>query len=76
MALRTTIDVRLAQNEDGIAIAALIKEMGFAGIQDLDWSDIYPYWLVAEMDGEIVGAVERDHHLAVRRRQERTCGDA
>ena len=44
--------IRLARNEDGPRISDLV----FVPI-DLDWSDIYPYWLVAEKDGKVVGCL-------------------
>ena len=44
--------IRLASNED----ADRIKELLSPKIE-LDWSDIYPYWLVAEREGEIVGCI-------------------
>lgn len=45
--------IRLAQNEDGERIKVLVEPQ----IQSLDWSDIYPYWLVAEKDGKVVGCL-------------------
>lgn len=44
--------IRLAVNND----AQRIKELADKGA-DLDWSDIYPYWLVAEKDGVVVGCL-------------------
>ena len=51
--------VRIAQNEDGENIAALLKSVGWhvEGIE-IDWSDIYPYWLVAEQDGVFIGCIQ------------------
>ena len=46
------MNVRLATNADGPRIAELQPHF-----VDLDWSDIYPYWLVAEKGGEIVGCL-------------------
>ncbi len=45
------VSIRLASNED----ADRIKELVAPKI-DLDWTDIYPYWLVAETD-KIVGCI-------------------
>lgn len=44
--------IRLAQNEDGDRLKELLKDQI---IYDMDWSDIYPYWLVAKKDGKVVG---------------------
>jgi N-acetylglutamate synthase-like GNAT family acetyltransferase len=48
--------VRLATNADGPRIGELLTGMGFRDA--LDWSDIAPYWLVAEEEGRIIGAVQ------------------
>jgi hypothetical protein len=45
---------RLALNEDGERIDELASKQTGPG---LDWSDIYPYWLVAEKDGKIIGCL-------------------
>lgn len=52
-----TPNVRLAQNEDGDAIHRLALSTGF-DLPILDWHDIYPYWLAALLDGEIVGCLQ------------------
>lgn len=46
--------IRLAQNEDGERIEELASKQVGAG---LDWSEIYPYWLVYEKDGKIMGCL-------------------
>ncbi len=46
--------IRLATNEDGPRIEDLVSGQTGAG---LDWTDIYPYWLVAEKGGIIVGCL-------------------
>ena len=46
------MNVRLATNEDGERIKTLQPQF-----PDLDWTDIYPYWLVAEKGGKIVGCL-------------------
>lgn len=51
------IEVRLAQNENGDDIHGLLHSSGVL-IEGLDWHDIYPHWLVAEMDGNIVGCFQ------------------
>ena len=44
------MSVRLALNEEGERIGELI------GL-DLDWSEVYPYWLVYEKDNRILGCL-------------------
>ena len=51
------IDIRLAQNDDGATIERLSKAGGF-NVDDLDWSDIYPHWLVAENGKGIIGCIQ------------------
>ena len=51
------INVRLAQNEDGDTIHDLLHSDGL-NLEGLDWHDIYPHWLVAEMGGGIVGCIQ------------------
>ena len=51
------IDVRLAQNPEGQQIKQLATESGF-GIEDLDWSIVYPYWIVAEHEAIMTGAIQ------------------
>lgn len=45
--------VRLATDEDGLRI----KELQPAGIEGLDWSNVHPYWIVADHDGRTVGCL-------------------
>ncbi len=49
--------VRVATNEDGPRIGELAASSGFA-IEGIDWSRVHPFWLVAEREGEIVGAIQ------------------
>ena len=51
------IEVRLASNEDGDDIHGLLHSSGVL-IEGLDWSDIYPHWLVAEIARKIVGCFQ------------------
>ena len=61
MTKKPKLSVRLAQNEDGEAIKRLVQTgpEAFApeGV-DLDWTDIYPFWIVAEQGDRIVGALQ------------------
>ena len=49
--------IRIAQNEDGPRIGELAAFSGFA-IEGIDWSRVYPFWLVAERDKIIIGALQ------------------
>ena len=51
------IEIGLASNEDGDGIHRLVLTSGFE-IPGLDWHDIYPHWLVAEIEGKIVGCLQ------------------
>lgn len=53
------LKARLAINADGPAMARLASASGytFEGFE-IDWSQIEPYWLVVEFEGEIVGGVQ------------------
>lgn len=51
------INVRLARNEDGDTIHDLLHADGL-NLEGLDWSDIYPHWLVVGPRGELVGCLQ------------------
>ena len=53
--MSTKVTVRMATNDDGPRIGEIAQDDPIAG---LDWSDVAPYWLVAEIDGAIVGALQ------------------
>jgi N-acetylglutamate synthase-like GNAT family acetyltransferase len=47
----------IASNAQGEAIGQLVRDAGFE-VEDVEWSDIAPYWLVAVQDGEVVGCIQ------------------
>ncbi len=49
--------VRVATNEDGPRIGELAASSGFA-IEGIDWSRVHPFWLVAERDKTVIGALQ------------------
>lgn len=51
------IHVRLADNSEGEIIRNLVSKNGFT-INGINWNDIYPYWLCATMDNEIIGCIQ------------------
>lgn len=48
--------IRSGVNDDGQRIRRLLEEGGFPNI-DISWDNIELSWLVAEKDGEMVGAI-------------------
>ena len=48
--------IRVAQNDDGPRIGELARHSGFT-VDGLDWSEVHPFWLVAE-DEKIIGALQ------------------
>lgn len=53
----THLIVRAATNEEGPQVGALVWRAGFI-VEGIDWTDIQPYWLVAEVNGTIKGAIQ------------------
>ena len=49
--------IRMALDVDGETIGDLVRENGFKDV-GIDWSHVYPYWLVAEYEGEVVGCIQ------------------
>ena len=54
------IKIRLASNEDGPRMADLAREGGFQ-MPHIRWDDVYPYWLLAERNHQILGMVQVCH---------------
>lgn len=53
------MDVRVAKNSDGERISELVRQAGFdIPNLDLDWTQIEPYWLVAEHEGSVIGCIQ------------------
>ena len=51
--------IRWAKNDDGPRIGELVRADGFnQDGWDIDWSDIEPWWMAAEIDGVLVAAVQ------------------
>lgn len=50
------VKVRMATNADGWRLAELAAL--YRWNQWLDWDNNEPYWMVAEIDGDIVGAIQ------------------
>ncbi len=55
--MKSDITIRLATSEDGAAIERLVRQGGFP-IDGLDWSQVYPHWLVSENGAGINGCIQ------------------
>lgn len=55
--LRDRVHIDLATNEDGSAIADVLKENGIV-LEGADWSKVFPHWLVARFDGKVMGCCQ------------------
>lgn len=53
--MRNKVQLRLAENADGEAIAEIMADNGFV-MHGTDWSEISPNWLVAETDGLVIAS--------------------
>lgn len=54
---RDMVEIRLAVNEAGPAIAAVLKENGIE-LKDADWSKVFPHWLIATVGDDVVGCCQ------------------
>lgn len=52
-----TITVRLATPDEGPLVQALYEQGGGPSYPWLDWSEVYPFWLIGEIDGSPSGVV-------------------
>lgn len=56
-AIRDKVEIRLAVNEAGPLIAALLKENEIE-LPGADWSTVYPHWLIATVDDDVIGCCQ------------------
>lgn len=56
-AIRDMVEIRLAVNAAGPAIAAVLKENGIE-LKDADWSKVFPHWLIATVGDDVVGCCQ------------------
>lgn len=56
-AIRDSVEIRLAVNEAGPAISAVLKENGIE-LQAADWSKVFPHWLIATVGDDVVGCCQ------------------
>lgn len=56
-AIRDMVEIRLAANSAGPAIAEVLKENGMV-LEHADWSDVFPHWLIATVEDDVIGCVQ------------------
>ncbi len=56
-AIRDRVKIRLAVNEAGPAIEAVLKENGII-LESADWSKVFPHWLIATVDDDVIGCIQ------------------
>ncbi len=55
--MRPDIKVRLAQDNEASLVKELFDEVFYMGDWHPEFKTVFPYWLVAEIAGEIVGTI-------------------
>lgn len=55
--LRDKVVIRLATDEAGPLIAGVLKANGIE-IPGADWSKVFPHWLIATVDDEVIGCLQ------------------
>lgn len=55
--LRDKVQIRLAVNEAGPAIAQILKENGVE-LPGIKWDDVFPHWLIATNGDEVIGCCQ------------------
>jgi hypothetical protein len=56
-AIRDMVEIRLAVNEAGTQIEAVLKANGVV-LQHADWSKVFPHWLIATVDDHVIGCCQ------------------
>lgn len=57
--MKHEIVIRLAEDREGARVGELVEGMLVnVNMGVIDWSRVFPHWIVAEVDGSIVGAVQ------------------
>lgn len=54
---RDRVAIRIATNEAGPLIAAVLRENGIE-LQAADWTQISPHWLIATLDDDVIGCLQ------------------
>lgn len=56
-AIRDKVEIRLAVNEAGPAIEAILKMNGLE-LPGANWEKVFPNWLIATVDDEVIGCCQ------------------
>lgn len=56
-AMRDKVEIRVAVNAAGPLIAAVLKDNGVE-LPGADWSKVFPHWLIATVDDEVIGCCQ------------------
>jgi hypothetical protein len=60
------VRARFARDSEGMAVAQMVH-CSHEAVPNVTWGKIYPYWMVAEKDGEIVGCVQVCYSMPIGR---------
>ena len=60
------VKVRFARDSEGSVIAQMVHS-SHEGVPNTSWEKVYPSWIVAEREGEIVGCVQVCHSVPIGR---------
>ena len=60
------IRVRFARDSEGMAIAQMVH-CSHDAVPNVAWDKVYPYWMAAEKDGELIGCVQVCYSIPVGR---------
>lgn len=55
--MRDKVKIRLAVNAAGPKIAEVLRENGI-NLPAADWTSVYPHWLIATVDDEVIGCCQ------------------
>lgn len=56
---RPSVLIRPAYKEDEAVLRHLLEVCDtYHWVDDLDWSEVYPFWALADLKGEIAGAIQ------------------
>lgn len=56
-AVRDMVEIRIAVDASGPAIARVLKENGIE-LSGADWSRVFPHWLIATVDEHVIGCCQ------------------
>lgn len=60
------IKVRFARDAEGMAIAQMVH-CSHEAVPNVEWAKVYPYWMVAEKNGDLIGCIQVCYSIPVGR---------